>query len=646
MQILGQNRRKVLWLILIAVAMTVLALSGFQTENSVGANLDVSAAWNGPGDAPQTLPWIHVGGAAPTIGITSSYTYTIYLPLVLSNPPPYVPDVLLVSFDPETSSDFVDSLAATYGAVVLEHLPEISVYLWQFPPGTDILEIQRLLKHETNVHTAEPDYLVELADTIPNDPGYVQQWALTRIQAHQAWDITRGTRDVVIAVVDTGADLDHSDLASKLTDRSTWYDFGNGDNDPNDTQGHGTHCAGIAAAASNNGTGITGLSWYAQIMPVKVFRDYSRSTTAFKVAQGILYAVDKGADIISLSLGSIYPTAVERDAIEYAHRHSGVVVAAAGNLNSSEPYYPAAYEHVISVASTSSSDRKSSFSNYGTWIDVSAPGSNIYSTCISNRYCNMSGTSMAAPYVAGLASLVLAIHPDWSSEQVEARILDAADKVDGSNPGYIGLLGSGRINAYKTVQTLGPTSTPTRTPTNTPTPTPTWTPTPTPTPPSRDNLWNIRTNGDDRFHSNEAWLRPWRYDYEDGWGRWVGNYGYELQWGPIYTQGSGNLGSFSWNTGPYGSLSLSGNRDIQWHAWTYVYVSGNKNVTLQGGGDCVPRVFLNQAFDSPIEFPANLSLSVGWNRIDMTGYNQNQGYSFTMDTDLANLVDQMNSTQG
>lgn len=148
-----------------------------------------------------------------------------------------------------------------------------------------------------------------------------------------------------------------------------------------------------------------------------------------------------------------------------------------------------------------------------------------------------------------------------------------------------------------------------------------------------DHLWNFRENADDRFHSNEAWLRPWRYDTDDGWGRWVGGYSYHLKWGPVSTTGN-----------PDGSLTISRGRDHQFHAWTHVYVEAGKTITLTGSGDCVGRVFLNHAFDSPIHFPATLNLSSGWNRIDITAYNQNSGYTFTCGA-LAALVDIMNSSQ-
>jgi hypothetical protein len=145
-----------------------------------------------------------------------------------------------------------------------------------------------------------------------------------------------------------------------------------------------------------------------------------------------------------------------------------------------------------------------------------------------------------------------------------------------------------------------------------------------------NHLWNLRENGDDRFHDNEPWLRPWRYNYDDGWGRWVGYYTYELQWGPVSTIGN-----------PDGSFSISRGRDNQFHTWTYVYCETARTITLSGGGDCVPRAFLHYSFDDPIGFPATLNLQSGWNRIDIAGYNQNDSYTFSCGA-LADLVDIMN----
>ncbi|MFW9824693.1 MAG: MopE-related protein [Candidatus Thorarchaeota archaeon] len=163
---------------------------------------------------------------------------------------------------------------------------------------------------------------------------------------------------------------------------------------------------------------------------------------------------------------------------------------------------------------------------------------------------------------------------------------------------------------------------------------------------SGNNLWYIRINTDDRFHSNEAWLKPWRYDYDDGWGKWEGGYSYLVQWyyGP-YLQSSGSLGGLSWSIDSNGNLHVSAPRDYQWHAWTYIYVDSPKSISIPGGGDCVPRIFLNYAFSNPIQFPGPLNLSAGWNRLDITGYNQNSGYSFNLNYALASNVDLMNSSR-
>ncbi len=159
-----------------------------------------------------------------------------------------------------------------------------------------------------------------------------------------------------------------------------------------------------------------------------------------------------------------------------------------------------------------------------------------------------------------------------------------------------------------------------------------------------DNLWNFRWNGDDRFHDNEPWLRPWRYDYDDGWGRWVGEWTYELKWSKTYTQPSDSIDGLDWNIDDNGNLHILADRDRQWHAWTYVYVSKSKNITIPADGDCVPRAFLNYAFDNPKEFPVTLKLQTGWNRIDITGYNQNDSYAFDLNYFLASNVDVMNSS--
>lgn len=387
-----------------------------------------------------------------------TYTNFIYLPTILNNFPP--PQYMIVSLDVGvttlSSDSIIQQVADRYGAAVERQMDGTDSYVLRFPAQTSLDAIQEDMGDDEAVIYAESDEIVELTDTIPNDPYFSQQWALAKIQAPQAWDITRGASSIVVAIVDTGVDLNHPDLANKLTSSSTWYDFGNGDTSPQDTHGHGTHVAGIVAAQSNNGVGVAGIGWETRIMPVKVFPDYSGSATWSAVAQGIRWATDHGANIINLSLGSYSPSQTVQDAIAYANNKGVLVVAAAGNGNTSSPLYPAALAQSVAVASTNNNDQKSGFSNFGEWVDVSAPGSEIYSTCWNDTYCYLSGTSMASPYVAGLGSLVLARNPSLSPLQLRGIIQSTADNIDGLNPGYGGLLGTGRIDAYDAVMGTPP----------------------------------------------------------------------------------------------------------------------------------------------------------------------------------------------
>jgi thermitase len=263
----------------------------------------------------------------------------------------------------------------------------------------------------------------------------------------------------VIAVVDTGVQSSHPDLAGKVV---AGYDFVNNDSDPSDDQGHGTHCAGIAAAQTNNGTGIAGIAGWngdssasdavsTKIMPVKVLAADGSGTTS-GVADGIIYAADHGAKVINLSLGGGGTITLE-NAVNYAFSKGCVIVGAAGNSGSSSLSYPGAYPNVLSVASTDSTDTLSNFSNYGSWVKVAAPGQDIASTYINGGYVYMSGTSMATPLVAGQAALIRSQNPSLSNAQVESLIVGNTDPY---NP-YMGrTIAGGRVNVYRSLQAATP----------------------------------------------------------------------------------------------------------------------------------------------------------------------------------------------
>jgi subtilisin family serine protease len=333
---------------------------------------------------------------------------------------------------------------------------------------------------DPNVEYAEPNYIYHTSAT-PNDSYFNQQWAHQNLQSEQAWDIETGQSNVVIAIVDSGVDWNHPDLAANIWDNTgevidgidndgngyvddvRGYDFVDTtmatypgedgtlrDNDPMDFHGHGTHCAGIAAAVTDNSLGVAGMSWNCSIMPVRA--GYMTPTGGGTLesddsAMAITYAADNNATIISMSWGGYGISSIIKDAIDYAYGRGIVLFAAAGNGNTYHKHYPATYNNVIAVAATDSADTKASFSNFSSWIDIAAPGVNVLSTLFDDNYASWSGTSMATPYAAGLAGLLLSKNPSFSNAEVLNILRSTCDPVISSE--YIGL---GRINAYKAFQ--------------------------------------------------------------------------------------------------------------------------------------------------------------------------------------------------
>ncbi|WP_020615614.1 S8 family peptidase [Paenibacillus daejeonensis] len=256
---------------------------------------------------------------------------------------------------------------------------------------------------------------LELEPIIPNDALYSDyQWNLSNIMTETGWNVSKGGEDVIIAVLDTGVQSDHPDLAGQLT---TGYNVIDGSQSSEDDVGHGTHVAGIIGAAVNNNEGVAGISWYNKIMPVKVL-DSSGAGTTYSVAEGIIWATDNGAKVINMSLGNYASAQFLHDAIRYAYDRDVVLIAASGNDNTSRPGYPAAYPEVFAVAATDAHEARAPFSNYGDYIDVAAPGDGIASTYPGSQYAALSGTSMAAPHVAGLAGLIRTKNPLLTNEEV------------------------------------------------------------------------------------------------------------------------------------------------------------------------------------------------------------------------------------
>jgi len=352
--------------------------------------------------------------------------------------------------------------------------------------------INELHKHPAVKH-AEPNYFTVIA-RVPNEYTNLAalrqaQWGLDKIQAPEAWEKTTGSNKITIAIIDTGADLNHEDLKANLVqgrdfvdinmahylsqvyaDGSPvysffpWEDYVDEDDNPSDQNGHGTHVSGTAAAVTNNSRGVSGVCWNCKIMPLRAgFSIQVNNNPATPVnesgtyglmenddvARAIYYAADNGAKVINMSWGNYSNSLILKEAIDYAYKKGVLLVAAAGNEGLNMMAYPAAYSNVIGVAATDSSDRLASWggagSNYGNWVSMAAPGSSIKSTVRANAYENWSGTSMAAPFVSGTAGLILAANPGWTVEQVSGSLINSADSINVSG------IGSGRLNARAAV---------------------------------------------------------------------------------------------------------------------------------------------------------------------------------------------------
>jgi subtilisin family serine protease len=322
----------------------------------------------------------------------------------------------------------------------------ISVEIDGVVSGLPIVETVFQNQHHTVGQSTIPSTPVQVDDPGFNDPQRVYTAGLLELTL--AWRYTMGNPNVIIAVVDSGVNAAHPDLSDRVV---SGYDFVNNDDDPSDDHGHGTHVSGIIAATANNGIGSAGLCPLCSIMPVKVL-DSSNVGTWSAVAAGIVYAVDQGANIINLSLGGHSNTQIIQDAVNYAAAQGVLVVAAAGNGRTDTLFYPAALENVVAVGATRNDDTRWSLSNYGEWVELSAPGYAVYSTYhdLNNYYQGytfMSGTSMAAPHVAGLAGLLLSQQMDRTP--ADLRSLMAASAVDLGDPGKDIYFGSGRINASR-----------------------------------------------------------------------------------------------------------------------------------------------------------------------------------------------------
>ena len=383
------------------------------------------------------------------------------------------PHEILVKFKDDVGPSEIANVHRALGGAVHQTIPGINVQVVSVT--TNVGEAISVYARDRRVEYAEPDAIAKLLEVIPTEQYFGNQWALHNagqvfdaernlsgsndadVDAPEAWEVTQGSGTVYIAILDTGMNLTHPDLTGKLT-QNRMKDFsGSG---LEDQYGHATHVAGIAAASTNNGIGVAGTGFNSNLIIGKVCSN-SGSCPYSWVANGIVWSADNGASVISMSLGGSSKSRTLENAVNYAWRKNAVLVAAAGNSNNPSKTYPGAYTNVIAVAATDANDRKASFSSYGNWVDVAAPGVEVFSTFpnhsfvlenpTNNRdqnYGYASGTSMSTPVVAGIAGLVWSTPLAGNSNaKVRAQIEKTANPITGTGTYWKW----GRVNAHDAV---------------------------------------------------------------------------------------------------------------------------------------------------------------------------------------------------
>lgn len=396
----------------------------------------------------------------------------------------FVHGEIIVRYHKDVAEDAEEGVLSRHKLSRIRRHPALRVDHLAIDDTTDVMDKITQLQQDPDVLYAEPNYLYYACD-LPNDWSY-RSWGVHNdgsygiadadIDAREAWSVTTGSRDVVVAVIDTGMDWEHPDLNANLwvneaeqsgsagvdddhngyVDDMIGWDFVNDDNNPTDTEGHGTHVSGIIGAVGDNGTGIVGVNWTVSMMGIRYLGPYGGSTA--EAVDAIEYAVDNGADVINASWGSTGYSYAIRDAISYANDHDVLFVAASGNdgkNSNNQGFYPASYDlpNIVSVASTTYNDRLAGSSNYGSAsVDLGAPGEPIYSTYPGGSYAWLSGTSMASPAVAGAAALALSVNPSVGAREMKELLMSTADPISALQ----GRVVSGaRLNVNSLVQAVG-----------------------------------------------------------------------------------------------------------------------------------------------------------------------------------------------
>jgi hypothetical protein len=359
----------------------------------------------------------------------------------------FIPGQLLVKPNPRLAEAEFAARVQTHGARHRLVLRYINVHVLTVSEN-QAAAVLGALRRDPGIEFAERDYVARAA-FVANDP-YVlngDEWHLAKIQAPQAWDVTAGFPNIVIALLDSGINALHPDLVGRVL---PGYNFVSGLADTSDNFGHGTAVGGVMVAAGNNAIGVAGVAYGCTVLPVKVM-DASGFASYSCIAQGIQYAVDRGVRVINISIAGDSPSSTLQSAIDYAWSNNVVVVAAAGNNTGIESQYPAACDHVVAVSATEPDDSLASFSNCGSFVTFSAPGDNIWTTQrdLSNPYGAWRGTSFASPIVAAVSALVLSVAPSLSNTQLVSLLEQSVDDI--GPVGYDTSFGYGRVNAFRAV---------------------------------------------------------------------------------------------------------------------------------------------------------------------------------------------------
>lgn len=381
-----------------------------------------------------------------------------YAPVLAKDKTPQVADQLLVQLNPLAGATIAD-INATYSTSTLRQLTAVTdLYLLQTPPGTNPKELAETMALDLRLLFAEPNYLSETPEAIgssawvwggEDDAPYGEQYAADLLNLTPAHALSTGA-DTIVAIVDTGVDLDHPALADAII---TGYDFVDGDSDPDDelsgdpsrghVGGHGTHVAGIVHLVAPD----------ARIMPLRVLASNGRGDV-FSVAEAVVFAAEQGANVINLSLGMASHSDTLKTAVRYATARGVVVVGAAGNLGNKEKQHPAATQCVLGVTAVNATRHKADFASYGSWVAYAAPGDAIYSTFPNGSYAWWSGTSMTAPFVAGQAALLRQLDPAINVRDIALLIAHTSENLDPLNPAFAGNLGAGLPNIAASLERL------------------------------------------------------------------------------------------------------------------------------------------------------------------------------------------------